>query len=1288
MTGINTSLGINSVASHIAGLEANGAQVVTTNTGAQVTGLEAAAYEFGAILSSYPADAPPLTRNAAVFQVTDADGNTSMMSLNDLATKIQQQTGYDPLVEFSAGIGTTSAGYNLADINQVLSSIERQYATMSFTQLTQIQLNQDLAVTELDDQSEDAVQELLGTLKLSQSLISQSLTGSPYGIGLDEPLFWDTQLSPLSQEEIAAGASSLISIGQAIAEDFVAIDTLFAELAQLGDVNQNFSAEDLKLIGEAEVGMNKLTWPTQAAEQLAIDVAQDEVAAAEAAYTAALSQIGVNTTVPLPILEGLSSAFDTIQAILNSPANQGRTTFEEMVNANVGNFFMRSSNLFLGENVPNSGEGGYDYELVIYSDRSDLNGITFEQANALFPGITLSQYLDGGRGAPGYSFEEYYNLPAFTRPQSVTEIGGPSGGPPFSGLYAACGINPENSAEVDQFRAYLEAIVPGITDTFDAAPITNLTDLITLRNAVNTAIENYTEAQAIDPKIAQEIASASEFLESKQQALLERNQIYAGNYDLVRDQAIQAFEQAVQTAVNNRNERIGDIGTELSAALASLAEHRQAITDNPFFAWSVSRAGSPISGVQQQILDTTEELLEVTNSIASIQQEILNRNDRIFLSNTLLNRFPGIEARVDEANLEESENSSGFGGSIYAAYAAECAAAFPDHGPWWGTGWVANSILPDELLARGNNQIATDTAALAGLYQQLPALRASRDELQSQLDQLHEELVTPRAMASFNEMIDFIKLHAGEDIEEALESIVGDGPITPQMLNQIYSAINQSLPIGATQIPLLNDGQLINIALSQLQSALSQESFISALNSPGGLSRTSAIFLIPGANGAVSFDQLLGTISQSTGANLSASLNSIPGIGQDLNLNPGSVNDLNQYLMAMLGQGNQNELKDFADIPAITVTHAELDLSGLDDVLNSFTVEPNVANALRFIGNALPQLAIGDLNPDGSLSLDRACFTFEDNEIYGSLGLSSSDVSLNQIIDYCGIAYGVDLARALPNLSDADGNISAPNLSNLIQVINQAVEDANISPLASILNIPLTSYLSVGDATLSVAGAKSALQNIRFEDVELAVAAGQASAAVTASLTQGMGVGGAPVLSAAEAISQLEDGDLYVNARGQFFLNRQPTNARDAAVAAFVIGGNSLNDQLADLMNHVNLNNSKILMANHLSAATSVSDLQDRIQEMRDQYGFEDILNEITGGALTDADIDDDIDVSGATGTFQSTLKTAINNATNNQDLDTQSLQTLTAQIQANNTAMTQLLQSFEQLLRSLTQNF
>jgi hypothetical protein len=271
------------------------------------------------------------------------------------------------------------------------------------------------------------------------------------------------------------------------------------------------------------------------------------------------------------------------------------------------------------------------------------------------------------------------------------------------------------------------------------------------------------------------------------------------------------------------------------------------------------------------------------------------------------------------------------------------------------------------------------------------------------------------------------------------------------------------------------------------------------------------------------------------------------------------------------------------------------------------------------------------------------------------------------------------LASAAPNFSwpASISDLTPATLSTLNQAIQthlQQLENTN------------NTFAST-QATFSITDVATNLQNLRFESLATAVQSGRASAQVAAAVAQPVDRRAAPTLSAAELNAQLESGDLYVNSRGQFFLNRQPTNARDAAVAAFVVGGNKLNDKLNDMMNKINLNNTKIQMASYLSAATSVTDLQARIAEQRAQYGFDDILSELTGGALTDASINASTDVSGATGTFQSSLKTAINNATQNQDLDTQSLQSLTSQVQANLTAMTQLIQAFEQMLRSLTQN-
>jgi hypothetical protein len=244
---------------------------------------------------------------------------------------------------------------------------------------------------------------------------------------------------------------------------------------------------------------------------------------------------------------------------------------------------------------------------------------------------------------------------------------------------------------------------------------------------------------------------------------------------------------------------------------------------------------------------------------------------------------------------------------------------------------------------------------------------------------------------------------------------------------------------------------------------------------------------------------------------------------------------------------------------------------------------------------------------------------------------------------------------------------------------------SDIDNLVSAFNGAYARSSELATSRLDTAAIKTALQNIQFEDVEVAVRTGAASDEVIASAAD-VNFAAPPVLSAAEMNAQLEAGDLYVNSRGQFFLNRQPTNARDASVAAMVISGTKQNDKLNDMMNKINLNNTKIQMATTLSAVTSIADLRESIASMKEQYGFADILSEITGGALTDGDVVSDMDIS-TDSTFLSTLKTSINNATRNQDLDTQSLQQLTAQIQANNTAMTQLIQSFEQLFKSMAQN-
>jgi hypothetical protein len=272
-------------------------------------------------------------------------------------------------------------------------------------------------------------------------------------------------------------------------------------------------------------------------------------------------------------------------------------------------------------------------------------------------------------------------------------------------------------------------------------------------------------------------------------------------------------------------------------------------------------------------------------------------------------------------------------------------------------------------------------------------------------------------------------------------------------------------------------------------------------------------------------------------------------------------------------------------------------------------------------------------------------------------------------------------------------NTLANNIANLeVGLADQnsaQVSQANAALMAQYTST-LSSFSNSSASTLGdLSTVKTNLQNISFENVATAVQSGQASASVTASFDQAVNYQAAPVLTAAEIDAQIKSGDIYVSSTGGFYLNRQPTNARDASVAAFVVGGNSLSSKLNNLMNDVNTRNTNVQIMNYLSSATSVSDLQTRIATEKAQYGYADVLSQVTGGALTDSNLPlGDNDVTGATGTFQSTLKTAIDNASKNQDLDTQNLQSLTTQIQSNNTAITQMIQAYEQIMKSVAQNW
>lgn len=1867
MTGINTSLGINSVASTIAALGANGTQIVTTNTGAHVTGLEAAAYEFGSILASYPADGPPLTRNAAVFQVSDEDGNITMMSLNDLADEIRTQLGFDPLLEFSAGIGATSNGYSIADINHILNQIETRYSSMTFTQLTQVQGEAELEVGDgINSQVQGGLTQLQGSLSNSIVAISNTLVASPNGVSLDQ----DIVIDPGTPDGAAAIAAlgQLPGLSQSIATDLNAVSSAQALLSA---AQSDYSAADQANLLIAQGRIDTPHWPNKFTQAAAIVTAQNNLTQANNALTQ-LTATSFAAPLSATLVQGLNGGLQGLLSSISSPANQGQwTTLEAMTTGTspaVGHFFMTSANLFAGASPGrDTNTGNIDLEIALFNDRTYIAGaLTWDQAQAENPNITLDQWLRGGSGAPAVS----------ARPQMFVELGG-NDCPPFNGLISACGLDPNDPADVAQFNAVMEELVPGIT----AEPIVTAQQLLQLKNALNDVL--------------QPIANAQQNITNAQQTLTTAQNTYNSAQTTALASAQASYQAALAQANTNQTQLINSRQQALNTANQQLTTHRASLTSALNLA--MSRTDPAATAIKNQIQATN-------TTISANQATVIERNNVVAEDQRALDIANAMRTSI------QASITAGVGQDI-----------LPLVNDFLGT----NLTSVDGVMAALDQRIQTLTTTLATHTQQrntsLSTLQASLGQLQTLQTQL---LNLPNQ--SFSDLLTRIGQETGIDLTSAIDEIVGGGALTAAEINNVIAYINENLLQGQTPISRIPNAQLQQIATTQLQSALSQASFTGVLAaSPDGVSANAAVFTIPGTAGQVSFNQLLATIQQTTGADLATPINSIldgglitnealieihnaiiiphsqatqnalaqlrtalagiqiteTGSGfitpadqtildqnrtqldqlnaemsdvlfglqnamatvtnalpiwpsknetlsafQDqinlaqspaeleaatisfietaygllnadynhnsapyrvarenlgytqlgltdfhselavfattLALNQGpaaqevyqaidnngeefsqiaesisalqaeisglsdalysqqfldtvlpsfelwekstewpdyevysldrsdiratyivpaqqrladypNLNDLERQLSALQERLSdavdlmQKNLAEYAELqsqllvviattPAqdmnlalsnitegiaqstgvnlsaivsaltgdsfslsslgllntylssptaagqtpnpisIGITEVSQDFSEVDDNLNNFTVDPRVETTLDSLGIALSQLSPIYLDDDLNLSIQTPAF--EMPLVAQALGRSADAlVSFEEILNYELQSRGVDLLQALPNLIDDSGNISLPNLRNLVSIINQAVPfnsnnltlingiqaslshvddltvvgnydhtignwfglhdafssnpDASLqadsylagailgvqwasdefgntsgqfslnsatyaNSLAGLLGIPQPSssvtndffenraivnlqydlvcsairerapnfdlpdtaqdwtpddlsalmdqldgapfilfqtanpnpdritdrlqssmnhagsvtdngtvelytigyllseagthfetastsndpgfwnraggvallgaltglpyfeipgitvnsntngygpqsynntiagilgvprpvgqanlammnnqYQLVKDAfqqifpslslpdnavdfvnnvtledfqgllnsalaewgaeeisnlsepTLDIVAAKTALQNIQFADVEQAINTGTAAASVTASMRQGVDRETLAPLSAAEINSQLEDGDLYVNSRGQFFLNRQPTNARDASVAAFVISGTSLNDQLANLMNKVNLNNTRIQMANYLSAATSAADLQTRIAEQRTQYGFADIMSVITGGSMSDSDITSSTDITTATGDFQSALKTAINNATNNQDLDTQNLQQLTSQIQANNTAMTQIIQSFEQMLKGLSQN-
>ena len=146
-----------------------------------------------------------------------------------------------------------------------------------------------------------------------------------------------------------------------------------------------------------------------------------------------------------------------------------------------------------------------------------------------------------------------------------------------------------------------------------------------------------------------------------------------------------------------------------------------------------------------------------------------------------------------------------------------------------------------------------------------------------------------------------------------------------------------------------------------------------------------------------------------------------------------------------------------------------------------------------------------------------------------------------------------------------------------------------------------------------------------------------------------------------------------------FYLNRQRTNARDLVVASRLVAGDRLEDQLAGLMNNINNRNVDIQIAKELETCTTEAEFTAKLTTLKTKYGVDDVMSRITGGSQTDSEY-------GAFSSIAGILQGVIDVKTKDAELDQQNLQNLNNQIQANNTALTALLKSFEELMKGLAQ--
>jgi ribosomal protein L22/exonuclease VII small subunit len=802
-----------------------------------------------------------------------------------------------------------------------------------------------------------------------------------------------------------------------------------------------------------------------------------------------------------------------------------------------------------------------------------------------------------------------------------------AGLPEWPGLMSFLEIDPNNAEQVQEFNDCLEMLFP---DTFKGGAA--IADMEFTADDLESATAQADKGINAWENINDALEGAQASLQAAQQALTNAQETYnanalgAGAFSPMDDSAIDA---AVALAISHLTQAVSTVQVSLDLATSSLSDSWDAL--NSVVSAELTQSNPQRSVIQSQIASLSSAIntdLQAGNlNLPGTQASLASRLEQLQQLQERLLTLPNVSLSDVLSDLETNIDIE-MSGALSSIVGGGLITA-------GNIGTILASFDPIELNTVAVSQDFSGVDAELNNFTVHPRVQGALRDVGLIFSQLTPEDLDANFQLSFtNETFNI----------PAIATYLGLSESTPVSLSQIfeYEAGSRGVDLSGVFPNLVDgNGKITLENLNTLRQLINQGvpgSNIAPVSS-GLITSGTTIYQaqLATANGQISqIDTLL------TALNLPILTNQQRLSGAAINISTlieigESAQSTNYSAIATVGMNPANT----AAMPATTYAASLAGLLGIPQPVQGATLDARRAQLV--VQYDLVKEALSEILPD---------FQFPTNSIdWTSANLSALQSQLQ--------AQRVTLSSQATN---AQGRLTALSSS-----VNQSISQNATNRL---------------DITV----AKTALQNIQFEDVEVALQSGAASAEVAAS-ARAFNPTAPSILSAAEMNSQLEDGDLYVNAQGQFFLNRQPTNARDASVAAMVISGARQNEKLNDMMNKINLNNTKILMANYLSAATSVSDLQTRIAAQREQYGFADILGEITGGAMSDGDIVAGTDISSATSTFQSTLKTAINNATNNQDLDTQSLQQLTSEIQANRTAITQLIQAFEQMLKGLAQN-